>query len=246
MSQTLEQPHLDQLRNLCSTCSLSRLCVPMGLAEADVEQLDNIVQQGRPLRAGEHLFRANDPFNAIYAVRSGCFKSYIVDSEGHEQVLGFHLPGELLGLDAIYPEHHRCSAVALDTGSVCTLPYSQLTQLAARVPGLQSQIFRLLSKDISNYVELAADHTADERLAGFLLSLSARFRRRGYSATRFRLIMPRRDIANYLRLATETISRVLARFQHNGLIQVERRDVELLDLDGLRRTAGSLHIESLS
>ncbi len=241
MTPASENTGLAQLRSACSRCSLARLCLPMGLSESQTCRLDNLVEPSAPLHADDHLFRIDDPFTTIYAVRSGCFKSYVVDGEGREQVLGFHLPGELMGLDAIYTHRHRRNAVALDTGTVCKLPYADLTRLATEMPQLQQQIMRLLSKDISTLENMVADHTADERLAGFLLGLSSRYHHRGFSATRFRLAMPRRDIANYLRLAPETVSRILARFQADGLIAVERRDMELLDTERLRQTAGEAH-----
>lgn len=241
MKQSTANPDLNQLRNACSRCSLAQLCLPMGLSETQTRRLDTLVQPSAPLHADDHLFRIDDPFTTIYAVRSGCFKSYTVDSDGREQVLGFHLPGELMGLDAIYTRRHRCNAVALDTGTVCELPFGDLTQLASEIPELQQQIMRLLSKDISTLEDLVADHTADERLAGFLLGLSARYQHRGYSASRFRLAMPRRDIANYLRLAPETVSRILARFQGDELLKVERRDMQLLDINRLRTVAGEAH-----
>src|SRR5690606_20822302 len=224
-----------RLRKVCSSCSLLELCLPMGLEREDVEQLDELVTPQGPLRAGEHLYRVGDDFKALYAVRSGFLKTYIIDSAGREQVLGFHLPGELVGLDAIYPARHQCNAVALDTATVCRMPYEQLADLAVKIPSLQRQMFRLLSKDIHIGQILSGDFTAEERVSSFLLGMSTRLRQRGYSATHFRLAMPRRDIANYLRLATETVSRVFKRFQDEGLIEVERREVQLLDVPGLQR-----------
>lgn len=222
-----------RLRKVCSNCSLAELCLPMGLDRVDVERLDSVVAPEGPLRTGEHLYRTGDRFQAIYAVRSGYLKTYVVDDTGREQVLGFHLPGELVGLDAIYPARHQCNAVALDTATVCKLPYDQLADLAGHIPSLQKQMFRLLSKDIHAGHVLSGDFTAEERLAGFLLGMSARLKQRGYSSTHFILAMPRRDIANYLRLATETVSRVFKRFQDEGLIAVERRDIRLLDVPRL-------------
>jgi CRP/FNR family transcriptional regulator len=186
------------------------------------------------LHDGDHLFRVGDAFRALFAVRSGYVKTYVVDEAGQEQVLGFHLPGELVGLDAIYPQRHQCNAVALDTMTVCEMPYAEITRLASEVPSLQQQMFRLMSKDIGSAFMLAGDHTAEERLAAFLMSLSQRLKLRGYSDTHLVLAMPRRDIANYLRLATETVSRVLTRFEKDGLIAVERRDIRILDAARLR------------
>jgi len=234
-----EKIDLKDLRRVCSSCSLTELCLPMGLEKSDVEKLSLLVEQSAPLRTGDHLFRINDPFHVLHAVRSGCFKTYLLDEKGREQVLGFHLPGELVGLDAIYPSIHQCNAVALDTSTVCNLVYNELTELATKIPGLQKQLLRLLSKDISSFSTLAGDHTAEERMAEFLMALSFRMKIRGYSARRLNLVMPRRDIANYLRLATETVSRVLRRFQDEKLIQVHRREIEILDPEGLDQLAKS-------
>lgn len=224
---------IKQIKHACSTCSLAELCLPMGLTKVDVGKLEGLIAPHAPLHADDHLFRVNDPFRAIYAVRGGCFKTYLVDESGREQVLGFHLPGELIGLDAIWPEKHQCNAVALDTASVCELPFSDVSHLAAQIPSLQQTMFRLLSRDIAESHALAGDLTAEQRIAAFLLSLSTRLKARGYSDSHLTLAMPRRDIANYLRLATETVSRVFTRFEKDGLIAVDRRDVRLLDLDKL-------------
>jgi CRP/FNR family transcriptional regulator len=176
-------------------------------------------------------------------VRAGSFKTYTVDSEGREHVLGFHLPGELLGLEAIYPGRHVCNTVALDTGSVCLLPYEQLATLAGELGGLRTQLFRLMSKDISDAATLAGDFTAEERIAAFLVGLSKRFQKRGFSPKEFNLSMSRRDIANYLRLAPETVSRVFARFEKDKLLSAERREIRLLDhmrLHNLAQCMGEL------
>ncbi|MDE2196320.1 MAG: helix-turn-helix domain-containing protein [Gammaproteobacteria bacterium] len=235
MAQQAAETRIDlqRLRKVCSSCSLAELCLPMGLSRSDVERLDRIVQPTGPLHTGEHIYRVDDPFEAIYAVRSGYIKTYLVDESGREQVLGFHLPGELVGLDAIYPNRHQCNAIALDTVTVCKLPYGDIASLATQVASLQNQIFRLMSKDIGGSHALSGDFTAEERVASFLMSISSRLHLRGYSATDFILAMTRRDIANYLRLATETVSRVFAKFQDDGLIAVDRRNIRVLELDKL-------------
>ena len=233
-----------RLQASCSACSLSQLCLPMGLDKTELEHMDALVTRTAPMQEGEHLFRVGDPFKAIYAVRSGSYKSYTVDSEGREHVLGFHLSGELLGLDAIYPERHMCNAVALDTATVCTLPYSELTALAGKIDGLRVQLFKLMSKDLADTATLAGDFTADERLAAFLIGLSRRYQQRGFSAQEFNLTMSRRDIANYLRLAPETVSRVFARFEKDSLIAVDRRTIRLTDpakLHALGQCMGEMH-----
>jgi CRP/FNR family transcriptional regulator len=221
----------------CSACSLSKLCLTTGLCEAEVTRMDSLVTQAAPLHEGDHLYRVGDAFKAVYVVRAGSFKSYTVDSEGREHVLGFHLPGEILGLEAIYPEHHVCNAVALDTASVCVLPYDQLMALSGEISGLRTQLFRHMSKDISDAAALAGDFTAEERVAAFLLGLSKRFQQRGFSPREFNLTMSRRDIANYLRLAPETVSRVFARFEKDKLLAVDRREIRLLDFVKLHSLA---------
>lgn len=226
---------LQHLHQACSKCSLAELCLPHGLSHEDTERLDTLVQTSAPLHAGQHLFRVGDAFQAIYAVHSGYFKTYATDDIGREQVLGFHLPGELMGLGAIYPNQHQVNAVALDTSTVCRLPYNDLAGLAAQMSSLQHQLLRLMSKGIVGSQALSGDFTAEERLAAFLMSLSQRLQQRGYSSTEFILAMTRRDIANYLRLATETVSRTLAQFQDDGLIAVERRNLRILDSDKLGR-----------
>ncbi|HEU5398584.1 MAG TPA: fumarate/nitrate reduction transcriptional regulator Fnr [Gammaproteobacteria bacterium] len=233
-----------QAPTACSSCSLARICLPLGLNKAELERMDGIVARAPVAHEGDHLFRVGDAFKAVYAVRSGSYKSYTVDSEGREHVLGFHLPGEIMGLDAIYSERHACNAVALDTAAVCILPYSELSALSGKIDNLRTQMFRLMSKDIADTAALAGDFTAEERIASFLVDLSRRFQLRGFSAAEFNLNMSRRDIANYLRLAPETVSRVLARFEKSRLIAVVRREIRLLDmarLQELGRCIGEMH-----
>jgi CRP/FNR family transcriptional regulator, anaerobic regulatory protein len=215
--------------NFCSTCAFSNACQREGYDKPALRELHCLVEHVGPFRAGEHLFREGDPFNAIAAVRAGTVKTYIVDANGREQVLGFFLPGEVIGLNAIHAARYPCNAVALDTVMLCRFSFPMMAMLATRMPGLQAQLFRLLSEDINKAGLLAGDHSADERLAAFLVALSRRFASRGFSSRRFTLTMARTDIANYLRLAAETVSRVLRRFQDEGILQVERREVELID-----------------
>jgi CRP/FNR family transcriptional regulator, anaerobic regulatory protein len=223
--------------NFCSTCAFANACGKEGYDKQSLRELHCLVEHVGPFRAGEHLFREGDPFNAIAAVRAGTVKTYIIDSSGREQVLGFFLPGEVIGLNAIHAARYPCNAVALDTVVLCRFSFPMMAMLATRMPGLQAQLFRLLSEDINKAGLLAGDHSADERLAAFLVALSRRFASRGFSPRRFTLTMARTDVANYLRLAAETVSRVLRRFQDEGLLRVERRDVELLDEERLAELA---------
>jgi len=221
----------------CSTCAFSQACLDEGMDKASLGDLHVLVEHVGPFRAGDHLFREGDPFEAIAAVRAGTVKTYVVDHDGHEHVHGFHLPGEVIGLDAIDGDRYPCNAVALDTVMLCRFSFPKISVLATRVPGLQKQLFRLLSRDIGRAALLAGDWSADQRMAAFLIGVSRRLAARGFSANRFQLTMPRTDIANYLRLAPETVSRVLRRFQEEGVLQVERRELELLDRQALEALA---------
>jgi CRP/FNR family transcriptional regulator len=229
-----------QLKIQCKDCTLFQLCLPVGIEAGDLELLDRIIKRRRPVPRGEHLFRFGDSFAAIYAVRSGSIKTYALMEDGREQVMGFHLPGELLGLDAINTGAHPCSARALESTSVCEIPFDRFEELCRKVPSLPRQMFRIMSKEILHEQGLLTQlgkKTAEERLAAFLLSLSVRFRRRGFSAHDFNLSMSRTDIGNYLGLAEETVSRLFSRFQEAGLIIVIRKHVRLLDLERLNAVA---------
>jgi CRP/FNR family transcriptional regulator len=223
----------------CSTCAFAEACLARGLDKAGVRELHMLVQHVGPLPAGAHVFRAGERFGAIAAVRSGTVKTSRVDREGREQVLGFHLPGEIIGLSAIDGERYPCDAVALDAVQLCRFSFPRIALLATKLPGLQQHLFRLTSRDIAHAERLAGDHTADERVAAFLVDLSGRLASRGFAAARFELTMPRTDIANYLRLAPETVSRVLRRFQDDGLVRVRRREIQIADAAGLVALAGS-------
>jgi CRP/FNR family transcriptional regulator len=208
----------------------------MGLDSDDVERLDSIVKRARPLHRGDHLFRNGERFRSLYVVKTGSVKTYAPSEEGGEQVLGFHLPGELIGLDAIDKEVHACSAKVLETSAICEVPFSRFEELSGTIPSLQHQMYRLLSKEIGQESEmllLLGKKSADERLAVFLLSMSKRLRKRGLSPTDFYLSMSRHEISNYLGLAVETVSRLFTRFQDEGLLKVDRKHVELRDLEAL-------------
>ena len=229
----------DVLR-FCSTCAFSQACLSEGMDQSALMDLHVLVEHVGPLRTGEHVFREGDPFEAIAAVRAGTVKTYVIDRDGNEQVLGFHLPGEVIGLNAIDGDRYPCNAVALDTVMLCRFSFPRISVLAARLPGLQRHLFRLMSRDIGRASLLAGDYSADQRMAAFLVGLSRRLAARGFSPDRFQLTMARTDIANYLRLAPETVSRVFKRFQEDGLIQVDRRELELLDRRQLETLAASM------
>ncbi|HEY8375688.1 MAG TPA: helix-turn-helix domain-containing protein [Nannocystis sp.] len=226
----------DDLR-FCSTCAFADACRSQGYDKLALRDLHVLVQHVGPIEEGEYIFREGDPFTAIAAVRAGTVKTFVDDPNGHEQVLGFYLPGELIGLNAIHEARYPCNAVAIETVMLCRFSFPKMALLATRLPGLQAQLFRLLSQDIGKAALLAGAHPADQRMAAFLVSLSRRYAQRGFSATRLRLPMTRIDIANYLRLAPETVSRVLRRLQEEGLIHVDRRELELRDLTAMEALA---------
>lgn len=231
---------LSDLKVACRNCTLFQLCLPIGLGEADLALLDRIIKRRRPVRRGEHLYRAGERFESIFAVKSGSFKTFTASDDGREQVTGLHLPGELFGLEAISSGAYCCSAQALERSSVCELPFNELERLGEQVPGLMRQLLRVMSREMGRdkSVLQAAKTSAEQQFAMFLLGLAERFRARGFSASDFRLSMSRVDIGNFLGLAEETVSRLFRRFQDQALIAVDGRDVRILDRERLQGAAG--------
>ncbi|MEY3287862.1 MAG: hypothetical protein RLZZ419_104 [Pseudomonadota bacterium] len=239
----------DLPKNSCSDCRLSDLCLPYGLQINEVEQLANIIKNKRLLRTDELLYSQNHQCHSLYAVKSGSFRSFIVNAEGIEQTIGFYLPGELMGLDALLHGRFSCSSVALETGSVCELPLSRLNELYAEIPSLQHQMMRILSKEIASDREqilLLGHRTAKERMATFLLMLSIRYGALGYSSTDFNLSMRRQDIANFLGLSNETISRQLTELSKAGVIIVKQRVIQIIDLNLLKSIVEPCYGEAFS
>jgi CRP/FNR family transcriptional regulator len=216
----------------CRNCSLAELCLPHGLNRDELDRLDSAVRRTRPLHKGDYLFRPGDAATALYAVRSGSLKLFATLDNGDEQIIGFYLPGEILGLDGIETDAHRCTAVALETSSVCAMPHAELKAICKQVPSLQDQMFKLFSRELSSENELLLSitrRTAEERIAAFLVSLSARFQRIGYSPNEFKLSMSREEIGSYLGLTIETVSRVFSRLRDKGVIALNRRHVIVRD-----------------
>jgi CRP/FNR family transcriptional regulator, anaerobic regulatory protein len=224
-------------RNSCSECKVSELCLPYGLRQHEINQLSAIVKNRRPLHLDEFLYVQGDECQSLYAVKSGSFRSFTANSEGDEQTLGFYLPGEFMGLDSLQYGRFTCTQIALETCAVCELPLSDLNELCSELPNLQFQLMRILGK------EIASDHdkivslghrSAKCRIAGFLLTLSRRYGALGFSGTEFNLSMRRHDIANFLGLTIETVSRQLADLNKVGVITVKRRGIQINDLDWLK------------
>jgi len=225
----------------CSSCCLRHVCLPSELDQVELDRFVEIAAAKRKVARGASLYRSGDGFESLYAVHSGAFKTVGLSRQGDEKITGFHLAGELMGLEAISSGHYGYSAVALEDSEVCVIPFAQLEKMAITVPVLQHQLLRVLSSDISRdqgLMQLLGSMSADQRLAAFLLSMSRRHERLGFSASRFVLRMTREEIGNYLGLTLETVSRLMSRFQREGLIGVRQRDVELKNALRLREMVG--------
>lgn len=232
---------LSALKTACQSCNLHDLCLPLGLDMGDIDKLDKIIKRTRPLQKGEYLFNSGDDFASIYAVRSGSIKTFTESEQGDEQITGLYLPGELMGLDAIHESSHPCSAIALETTSLCEIPFETLEGLSSEIPELHHQLFRIMSKEIASdqsLLMLMAQKSAEERLAAFLVNLSSRLKQRNFSEVEFNLSMSRKDIGNYLGLTIETISRTFSRFQNDGILSTQRKYVKIHKLNVLKEMAG--------
>lgn len=231
---------LARLRRSCAQCSLQQLCLPAGIDADELVRLDEIVRRRRTLARGERLFRIGDPLASVFVARDGAFKTVSLSEDGEEQVVGFHLAGELIGLDALGDGAHRCEAVALESANVCDVPLDQLSAVAAQLPSLQQQLLRVIGHSLNrdqDHMEMLVRRQANERIALFLHGLGERFRQIGQSPLAFRLPMSREDVARYLGLALETVSRGFTRLQEDGVIAVHGRRVEILDIAVLERLA---------
>lgn len=234
IKQAMRQSEMDRR---CGNCHMGKFCLPLGLTQPEVSRLERIMRVSRVLPAKQRLLHAGEPLKTIHVVRSGAFKTAAIDCDGYEQVIGFHLPGELLGLDGIHSGIHQYDAIALGASRVCVFPFPQLMDLASDVSSLLERLLRLLGKDIVGTMAAVGDYAAEERLAAFLLGLALRLPPRGEPKTQFALPMLLADVANHLRLAGATLSRALARFEERGLIHLERRKLRVTDLAGLRHLA---------
>jgi len=221
--------------------------VLIGLPSEVTSVVEKAASGKRRVRMGEFLYRSGTPFHSLFVVRAGMFKSILLDSEGREQVTGFQMTGEVLGLDGIEKEICQSNAVALEDSEVWEIPFSRLEALCRQESGMQRMFHRLMSREIQRdylMMLLLGSMSADERLAAFLVNLSQRLTARGYSATRFILRMSRREIGSYLGLTLETVSRVFSRFHREGLIRAELKAVELIDVARLRAMVGASMLQA--
>ena len=238
---------LVRLRRSCAECSLQQLCLPAGIDVADMGRLDAVVRATRLVARGERLFRTGVALTSVYVASAGAFKTVALSEAGDEHVIGFHLPGELFGLDAVGTGRHRCEAVALTDSRVCELPFTELVTAAALLPSLQRQLLRVMGQNTDldhDHLDVLSRRQASERIALFLHGLGQRYRRIGLSAEEFQLPMTRDEIARYLGLALETVSRCFSRLHEDGVIEVSGRCVRVLDAPALRAAASGYEGES--
>jgi CRP/FNR family transcriptional regulator len=225
------------LRAHCAACSMRELCLPIGLGTDAMRELDTLIAARQRFKKGAPIFQGGDRFTALYAIRSGSCKTTVSDQSGREQVTGYHLMGDIIGFDGIGSGRHQCQAVSLEDTEVCEVPFARLEELSSRLPPLQRNLHRLLSREImrdENLLLVVGSMDAQERIAAFLLNLSQRYQQRGYSSKEFVLRLTRRDIGSYLGMKLETASRLLSRFQAKGLIKIEKSVIRLLDLQALK------------
>ncbi|MBR7978451.1 fumarate/nitrate reduction transcriptional regulator Fnr [Burkholderia cenocepacia] len=222
----------------CSSCTLRTVCMPREMTPDEFARVDAMICTTRHVKRGETLFRANDTFHSIYAVRTGSFKTVMMHRDGNEQITGFQIVGESLGLDGVHTGRHNGDAIALEDSTVCIIPFGQLEQMCREVRPMQHHVYQMMSGEIvreSALMVLLGTMTAEQRVAAFLLNLSTRFKARGYSAAEFVLRMTRDEIGEYLGMKLETVSRMLSKFQRNGLVAAQGKQIRIVDPEGLGR-----------
>ncbi|MGR8932487.1 MAG: helix-turn-helix domain-containing protein [Gammaproteobacteria bacterium] len=227
---------MSQNQVICSNCGLDEICLPRGLTQAEIDNISKVVKAKKTLQRGDFLYREGDNFKGILAIKSGSAKLIANDSHGNEHILNILLPGELLGFDGLSTEKHGCAAIALETMTFCILPADSMESLFQNLPGVTRELFRHSGEKMledKNQLVLSK-RPAEERLAYFLISLSERLKRRGFSSSEFKLSLTRQEIGNHLGLALETVSRLLKKFQADGLINVQNRFIQIKDIDSLR------------
>ena len=222
----------------CSSCNLRELCLPMGLSSTELDKLETVVSTRRRIKRGQSVFSAGDRFTALYAIRSGFFKTRITTEDGRDQVTGFQMTGEIIGLDGIVNDHHSCDAVALEDAEVCVMPFDQVEQLSREFTTLQHHVHKIMSREIvrdHGVMLLLGSMRAEERLAAFLLNLVQRLHARGFSQSELVLRMTREEIGSYLGMKLETVSRTFSKFVEDGIIEVKQRYVHIKNTAALRQ-----------
>lgn len=221
----------------CSNCNLRELCMPLGLTAAELERVDDVVASRRKVKRGDSLFRNGERFTSLYAIRTGFFKTCVASEDGRDQVTGFQMAGEVIGLDGIVNEHHTCDAVALEDAEVCVMPFDRIEELSREVSALQRHVHKIMSREIvreNGVMLLLGSMRAEERVAAFLLNLVQRLHARGFSQSELVLRMTREEIGSYLGLKLETVSRTFSKFADDGIVEVKQRHVRILNSDALK------------
>jgi CRP/FNR family transcriptional regulator len=237
MGEVMRAPlRIGEIRHSCSRCTLQQLCLPYGLNPEDVQRLEQLVRPSTPIGRNQTQFAQGDSLSAIYAITHGSLKTVLLNEDGFEQIVGFYYPGEVLGLDAVGGGHHRCSAIALEDSHVCRIPFDRLDDLVDHLPSLRRQLMRLMSQALSDDDQLLLTlgrKSSEARLATWLMSLCRRREKRHLPSKQLWLSMNRADIANYLGMRVETVSRILGRLQADDVIRVKRREVDILNFGAL-------------
>ena len=228
-------PH--SIKVACANCNLRELCMPIGLSPLELDRINDIVAARRKVKRGAYLFRTGEKFAALFAIRTGFFKTCIASEDGRDQVTGFQMAGEVVGLDGIVNDRHTCDAVALEDAEVCVLPFDSIESLSREISSLQHHMHKVMSREIvreHSVMLLLGSMRAEERLATFLLNLVQRLHARGFSQSELVLRMTREEIGSYLGLKLETVSRTFSRFVEDGIVEVKQRHVRILNTDALR------------
>ena len=221
----------------CSNCNLRELCMPLGLSSTELERLDGVVASRRKVKRGGLLFRNGEKFQSLFAIRTGFFKTCVASEDGRDQVTGFQMAGEIVGLDGIMNDHHTCDAIALEDAEVCVMPFDRVEELSREITSLQRHVHKIMSREIvreNGVMLLLGSMRAEERLAAFLLNLVQRLHARGFSQSELVLRMTREEIGSYLGLKLETVSRTFSKFVEDGIVEVKQRHVRILNTEALR------------
>ncbi len=230
----------ESLRVACSNCNLRELCLPVGLSADELTELDALVTNRKRIKKGAPLYTEGDTFQSLFAIRSGFFKTRVTTPDGRDQVTGFQMTGEILGLDGIVNEKHSCDAIALEDSEVCVMPFSRIEEISRSVHSLQNHMHKIMSREIvkdQSIMILLGGMRAEERLAAFLMNLVQRLSARGFSKTELILRMTREEIGNYLGMKLETVSRTFSKFADEGLIEVHQKHLLIRDPDTLKKIA---------
>ena len=236
-----EPSNIVRMNVTCGRCAMRSACVPAGLDAVDLSRFEGSIHSKRRIAARKYLYRAGDEAGSVYAIRSGFIKTSVTTDDGREQVTGFHMMGEVIGLEAMGGGKHAGDAIALENTDVCEIPFTALERLFHEMPSVQHKLYQMVGQEFQHEREvrvLLGTMRAEERLSAFLLSLGRRYQARGYSPFRFLLRMSRADIGSYLGLRLETVSRLFSRFQAEGLLRIDNKSVEILDPTALKRVIG--------